>query len=195
MKKNLVALLLVLAVVSVGVFAENPNVDTAAKTFEVETVVKGINMMKVSSAKYEADPATPASFHLLDSAPKYSVTAGGSQNLGNPIAWISTISNSRAGYQVKMTATAMKSSIEAVDAYINYTVTVDGDAVNKQIITDDTDIHDLSSAVTVIDTKTGGLAGLNAVSLGITMNVNADDFAKAVEGTYTGEIKFHWVVD
>jgi len=186
MKKKLVALLLVLAVVSFGLFA-NPNQDTDPKTFEVKTVVQGVNMMRISDAQYTQNPPTPATFKTLNPVALHTVTAGGSQNSGNPIAWISTISNSRAGYKVNMTATAMKSTLEGASAaYINYTVTVGG----KSITTENNDTH--NNAVTVIDTKTGGLAGLNAVSLGITMVVNEGQFASAVEGTYTGEVKFEW---
>jgi len=185
MKKKLVALLLVLAVVSVGLFA-NSNQDTDPKTFEVKTVVQGINMMRISDAQYTQDPPTPTTFKALNPVSLHTVTAGGSQSDGDPIAWISTISNSRVGYKVNMTATAMKSSVSGVNAYINYTVTVGG----KSITTTGNDTH--NNPVTVIDTKTSGLAGLNAVSLGITMIVNEGQFASAVEGTYTGEVKFEW---
>jgi len=188
MKKNLVALLLVLAVVSVGVFA-NPNQDTGPKTFTVTTTISGINLMRVSSAQYVANPIAPSSFKELGVVENHGVEAGGDQGT---VAYLSTLSNYRKGYKVEMTATAMKSTLEGASAaYINYTITVDGDATHKQITTNNNDTHDNNKVVI----NTGALSGLNAVSLPITISVNAGQFTNAVEGMYSGEVKFTWIAN
>ena len=192
MKKNLVALLLVLAVVSVGLFATP--LDNSDESFTVTTTVSGINKMIISTGKYVTNPANVATFEDLVAFNNLSVAAGGSQGHEGVVAYISTLSNYRKGYKVTMTATAMKCA-EPVGGgaagYINYTVTVDGNSA-KQIITNSNDLP--GEGVVVIDTGvlTNGLA---AVSLPIALTVDAGEFNAAVQGSYTGTVTFEWTAN
>jgi hypothetical protein len=181
MKKNLVALLLVLAVVSVGVFAAPTNPDPAS--FNVTTTVTGINLMKITKAQYNPSNPNPTNFGSAEAyGGTHSVSAGGTQVIN---AWISTLSNSRKGYKVTMGATAMKSSLEgASDTYINYTVKVDNNN-DKKITTNNAT---LVTPVTVI--QHDSLQGPTATSLQISLEVNEGEFNTAVEGVYTGTVTF-----
>ena len=81
--------------------------------------------MKITAAHYTStDPdaiETAAAFGSL------TVQSAEEQDFS---AWLSIMSNNRAGYTVSMSATAMKSSItEQADAYINYTVAVNGESI------------------------------------------------------------------
>ena len=177
MKKNLIVLL-VIALVTVGLFAADPT----NASFQVTADVSGINLMKITTAKYEG--SSPTDFANNTTVPIYagplSVTASGAQTLS---AYISTMSNSRSGYHVTMTATAMKSTVGSVDAYINYTV-----AANTKSIT--TNGATAVAGVKVIE-KTS-LSGLAVESHLITLTVDQTTFDAAVEGSYSGTVTFEY---
>ncbi|MFA5446870.1 MAG: hypothetical protein WC233_01175 [Sphaerochaeta sp.] len=177
MKKNLIALLVVLALVTVGVFA----VDNAS--FDVKTSVAGINEMRLTAAKFTG--TTKAAF---TSAAGYAGPLTITTNLENEnFAYISTLSNSRVGYKVTMSATAMKSTVGSVDAFIHYTVTAAGESVD----TSGADQGPGSDAKVIINT----LAGMDAVasqSHAISLDVDPVTFDAAVEGEYTGTVTFTW---
>ncbi len=189
MKKNLVALLLVLAVVSVGLFAV-PS-DPGDVSFKVKTTVEPLNMMKLTVAQFTGTTAT-ALTGADELAEYHIVSASGAQ--GSFSGWISTLSNHRLGYKVDMTATAMKSQYEpggtsGEAAYINYTVKVDN-SESKKIVTNGATVLD---AVTVIDV--GPLTEVASQSLKITLDVDAVSFAAAVEGVYIGEVSFDFIAN
>jgi hypothetical protein len=175
MKKNIVAALLILALAGFGVYAADPS----PSSFDVTTTVAGINLMKLTIAEFTL--TTPTQF---GSATAYTgpleITTYGAQTFS---AWLSTMSNSRSGYKVTMTATAMKSTIQdQADAYINYTVTVN----TKSITTNNT-----TSTPTSIDVITvGTLSGLAKQSHQIALTVDQTSFEAAVEGSYSGTVTF-----
>ena len=82
-----------------------------------------------------------------------------------------------------MTATAMKSTVGSVDAYINYTV-----AANNKSIT--TNGATAVAGVKVIEVTS--LSGLGVESHLITLTVDATTFNAAVEGSYSGTVTFEY---
>ncbi|NLK14071.1 MAG: hypothetical protein GX313_04925 [Spirochaetales bacterium] len=185
MKKNLVALLLVLAVVSVGLFAE-PDI---TKTFNLTTSVQGVNKMKITAAEFTG---SPGQFDGAEEAVTHVVsTYGNQQSIGSDSlkAWLSTISNNRAGYTVKMTATPLKSVVEGqTTAYIDYTVTVN----NKSIATQGSSTTNpaFQNVITV-----ASLAGVARQSHQLTIVVDQTTFEAAVEGEYTGTVTFDYTAN
>lgn len=107
MKKNLVALLLVLAVVSVGLFA-GPTV--AEKTFQLSTTISAINQMK-----FTAGSVSTRQEFLGDTKDLSGGVAVGNgaedvvkvvdEETFYDVAYISTMSNYRKGFYVTMSAT------------------------------------------------------------------------------------------
>ena len=170
MKKSIVAAILVLALASLAVSAD---------CFDVDTIVEGINMMKITMA--DCSQKTQSQF---EEAPSFqgplNVTTPGAQT--NLTAWLSTLSNEREGYTVSMSATPMKSCFSGfADAYINYTVTV-----NDKSIT--TAGPQAAAAVDVITIAT--LSSLDIQSHQIALNVDQGTFHTAVEGQYSGTVTF-----
>jgi len=171
MKKNFVAVLLVIALSTFAVYA----VDDAS--FQVETSVAGINMMKLTQASFNGNKAA------LEGAAAYTgpleVAASGVQTFD---AYLSTLSNNRKGYTVSMTATAMASEVSGqATSYIDYTVQVNGVSI-------ETDGANVVAGKTVIDQL--AMAGLASQSHKISLTVDSTTFDVAVEGDYEGTVTF-----
>jgi len=187
MKKNLVALLLVLAVVSVGVFA-GPTVDPAK--FDLKTTVNAINQMKFTAAaqstkdEFIADTKDLTGGVAVGTDPADVVKVDG--NFYN-VAYISTMSNYRKGFQVDMKVEAMKSTLEGINNYINYTVMLDTDEGTETTTNDGTPVQ-LNK---VID-NTAGFSTLTFNSRLVKVKINKDQFDNAVQGEYTGTVTFSW---
>ncbi len=183
MKKNLIAILII-ALVSVGLFATNPG----PATFDITTTIGGINLMKITKAAFSGTTETAfteaAAYTGNDEDGKHHVTAGGDQDI---TAYISTLSNSRAGYSVKLSATPMTSTIGSQTAYINYTVTVNTTPTAKTFTTDGA-----NTVADVVLFTTGVQSAITPISHKIDLSVNSGNFAAAVEGTYTGTVTFTW---
>jgi hypothetical protein len=177
MKKNLIALL-VIALVSVGLFAVDP---TAG--FDVTASVGATNEIKVTKIAV----TTAAAFDLATNAfgSSHTVTAGGPQT--GLAAYVSTKSNNRGGYTISMSATSMKSGAQGeTPAYINYTVSVTaGSEVSSITTTSGTTAASKTDFITV-----SSLNALTVQSYLIELSVNATEFTNAVEGEYSGNITF-----
>ncbi len=190
MKKNLIAILII-ALVSVGLFADDPVTPPATPadaSFNVTTTVAGINLMKITQAAFSGttkDAFTGANAY----AGELKVTTSGPQTFD---AYISTLSNSRAGYKVTMSATAMKSTVtvgqSSVDALIHYTVTANSQSVD----TSGKSGGPGAGEKVIINTLTGGLGGVAPASHQISLTVDKDTFDAAVEGSYSGTVTFTW---
>ena len=178
MKKNIIAVLLVIALSTAAAFAVDPT------SFLVETAVTGINKMKITAAAFPAN-GTPTSFNSADAyTGPLTVATYGSQSFS---AYLSTMSNNRGGYTVSMDATAMKSTESGeADAYINYTVTVNNVSLATNGATDVT-------AVTVIDVES--LTGRASQSHQIALTVDQTSFEAAVEGSYQGTVTFNYTAN
>lgn len=81
-----------------------------------------------------------------------------------------------------MSATAMASAVTGqATAYIDYTVTVNGQSITT----------DGATIVTPVDVITvPSMAGLGSQSHKLSINVDQAKFDAAVEGTYTGTVTF-----
>ncbi len=154
-------------------------VSTEPQKIDVSTIVQGINRMKITASFFSGNPGQ------FENAPVYTgpleVTAPGDQDFS---AYLSTISNNHNGYTVSMSATSMTNSVPGqASAYIDYTVTVNGQSV----------ITNEATSVAPVDVITvPTMSGLGSQSHKIYINVNQTDFASAVEGTYTGMVTFQY---
>ena len=170
--KRIIFAILVLALTSLAAL-------NAVDSFDVDTEVEGVNKMKITASEYTStDP------DAIETAPAFGSlnvqSAGPQQNVS---AWLSTMSNNPAGYTVSMSATAMKSSItEQTDAYINYTVTVNGASITTNNTTSNPE-----SVEVISKTK---LTALTVVSRQITLSVDKTTFDSALEGSYAGTVTF-----
>jgi hypothetical protein len=180
MKKNLIVLL-VIALVSVGLFAADPPAaPTATDSFTVQTNVLGVNEMQVTegdigTATTWTGATTYQGYGISNENPILAPTA--------PIAYLSVISNRRAGYTISLTVAAMKSTVGSVDSYINYDIKLNNTTVstnNGTAVTKD--------EIIVVQS----LTGLTGISYPINLTVNATQFAAAVEGDYTGTVTFNY---
>ena len=178
MKKNIGAVLLVIALSTAAAFAVDP------ASFQVQTAVSGINKMKITAAAFPSN-GTPSTF---DSAAAFAgpltVTTSGAQTFS---AYLSTMSNNRVGYKVTMSATAMTSAVtDQATAYINYTVGVNSKSLTTAGAT-------VVSSVEVINVAS--LAGLASQSHPISLSVDQASFDAAVEGSYSGTVTFTYTAN
>lgn len=182
MMKRFITGLLILIVGIGGVFATNPD----AVSFQVQTEVAGINLMRITTAKFSGTSKTD--FENTTTNPTYAgplnVTKYGNQDF---TAYISTLSNSRVGYKVTMGATAMADN----GALIQYTVT----ANEKSVDTSNAENGPGSDAKVIIDTFTNGMTGVASQSHKLSLFVDQTSFNAAVEGTYTGTVTFTWTTE
>lgn len=169
MKKTIIATLLILAIITTSLFAVTDN-------FTVTTVVAEIGLIKITTAAIGV--STLAAYTALTDYDNLTVSAPGSQTFS---AYMTTLSNKRTGYNVKMTATAMTSTVGAATSYINYTV-----GCNSQSVT--TNGAATVTPVTVITVPS--LTAISGDSKPITLTVDAISFNAAVSGTYVGNITF-----
>ena len=172
MKKILLLALLILLVSTSGLFAATTD------NFTVTTVVGNVDLMTISTVKYTG--TTVATFDALTAYTTLPITTGGVQTVN---AWLSTLSNNRAGFKVNMKATAMKSSISGqADAFINYTVSCNTASATTN---NGTEITASNPVVTY-----SSLSAVTSTSNKIALTVNQTDFDKAVAGSYTGTVTF-----
>lgn len=170
MRKHGIAFVIAILLTSFQLFS-------ATEDFTISSMVNEVGLMKVSSSAVTAD--TLVAFNDSGDLTTYEVLAGGNQTSFQ--AYLTTISNKRAGYSVAMTATAMESTESGKTAYINYSVTCNGIKVttnNAKVI----------ASKTVV-TKTN-ITGLTALSWPIILKVTANSYNKAVAGTYVGTVTF-----
>lgn len=181
MKKNLVALLLVLAVVSVGVFAAPTNPDPVY--FDVTASVTGRNLMKFTSVDVSN---SISAFNNSDNAWTETTVGASDYTSGlKKVAFISIASNHRKGVIVSMVANAMKSILaDADDAYINYEIALGNGGASSTSGASPVENDD------VFGTASSTFTGMTVMSKEIKISVSADDLANAVEGEYSGRITF-----
>jgi hypothetical protein len=182
MKKNLIALLIV-ALVAVGLFA-----DPANATFQVQTTITGINEMRITATEVDlTDFATADLFSTL--------TIGGTEDDAGTLdtssgkvtfsAYISTRSNNRLGYTVKMKATPMTTTaVGSVIPEINYTVAVSGMEGGSYYSADGVDPVEVINVPILEETSVESRA--------ISLTVNMTDYNAAITGNYTGTVTFEY---
>lgn len=171
MKKKLL-LALILVITTFGLFAATTD------NFTVTTVVGNVDLMTISTAKYTG--TTVSTFDNLTAYTTLPITSGGTQTVN---AWLSTLSNNRAGFSVNMKASAMKSSISGqADAFINYTVSCNTASVTTS---NGTEVTATNPVVAY-----SSLSQVTSTSNKIALTINQADFDKAVSGSYTGTVTF-----
>ena len=178
MKKNLVALLLVLVVVSFGLFA-----DASEKSFQVETTIAPTNDMKLVTASV----TTPVEY---DDATAFggTVTYNGTSYTAFP--YIAAKSNSRGGFTITMTAKAMASQNETgTKSYIGYKVSAGDSSITVLKGDADAAVADPDSKKVIV---TGAQSVLHAASEEVSIVITEADYDNALQETYVGTITFNF---
>lgn len=171
MKKNLVALLLVLVVVSFGLFAV---VDPAE--FTVTTTVNGVAYMGVTNEEYDAPNAND--YYTLFT--NLEIEEAGPQDF---TAYITSFSNNPGGYTISMAATAMVNGIVSSDP-IHYTISANSASFDTE-----------SDTAAVVVLTTGTLGTMTGSSYLLTLDVDEESFAAAVTGDYEGTVTFTYTAN
>ncbi|MBI9095434.1 MAG: hypothetical protein JEY71_11175 [Sphaerochaeta sp.] len=172
MKKTLLLAVLIVLISTSGLFA------TTTDNFNVTTVVAILDLMTVSTTQYTGSTVT--SFDNLYPFTTLAISAGGAQTFE---AWLSTLSNNRAGFRVNMKASAMKSSISGqADAYINYKV-----GCNTAFVATNNG-SEVTAPNPVVTFPS--LSEVTSTSNRINLSVSQTDFDKALSGFYTGTVTF-----
>jgi hypothetical protein len=188
MKKKLVALLLVLAVVSVGLFAAPVTPTHGDVEFEVKATVSGHNVMKFTSnsmvgqnkSTFEGDTWNGP---VLVGADK---TIKPSTNTFYDVAFISVMSNWRKGFTISMEATPMWDGTAYIDYSIALNGTDQGSTAGNEALEADQNVQ----VAEVIKYASGAITGLTFDSRKISIKVLEADYNNAVEGEYTGTVTF-----
>ncbi len=171
MKKYFIATILILAIATTSIFAV-PVTDN----FTVTTTVAEIGLIKVTTASIGAN--TLAAYNALTDFTTLAIDSPGTKTFS---AFMTTLSNKRTGYNVKLSATAMTSTVGSATSYINYTVGSNGQSVT-------TNGAATVTPVTVINVPS--LTAISGDSKAITLSVDATSFNAAVSGNYTGIVTF-----
>ncbi len=175
-------LVVILTMTAVLLFADNP----APAQFDVETEIKGINLMKITEKKLPID-INSADFHQAETFTG-PVIVGSDGQVEAFSAHLSTLSNNRKGFTVTMKATAMKSTIDDIDAYIDYRVYCgDPSTTDTPHITTNGPTSDPLEIVVITVDK---LKKLESRSEPISIFINGTTFDAAVEGQYRGTVTF-----
>ncbi len=175
MKKNLIALLII-ALVSVGLFAADPD----PATFNITTTIGGVSNLKLG-ATTTTKPTTIAGFDddVEEDNSAFEVDDNNYDDT-NTVRSIFAYSNNRTGYTISLAAKAMKGT--ASSKYINYTVDAGGATVTTTSTDNYVDADDPVEKVT-------SLTGLTFSKIDIDITVDGTAYENAVNDTYTGTIK------
>jgi hypothetical protein len=185
--KKTIAILLILVIGMVGVFAAPPY--SVSRTVYLETEIQPINQMIVTADDdldwdgYDDDSAVSA-FGTVDTA--YTALSD-EDNFGEDgtIAFLNARSNNRGGFTITMTATPLKSTVDGVGTeYIDFIVKCGAAVVQT---TDDSVVVDVGTVATL--TYDG--SEMPILKEAITVNLK-EELAQAAEGTYTGSIIFSY---
>lgn len=177
MKKILLHVLLILLITTSSLSA------VTTDNFTVTTAVGTVDLMTISTLKYTG--TTTTTFDNLIPYTTLPISSGGLQTVN---AWLSTLSNNRAGFRVNMKASAMTSSISGqANAYINYTVTCNTASATTNNATEVTAANPVVSF--------SSLSAVTSTSNKIALTVNQADFDKAVSGSYTGTVTFMYTAN
>ncbi|MGB4406605.1 MAG: hypothetical protein WBI82_07080 [Sphaerochaeta sp.] len=177
MKKPLLLAVLIVLISTTALFA------TTTDNFTVTTIVGNVDLMTISNAAYSGTTVT--SFDALTPYTELPISSGGTQTIN---AWLSTLSNNRAGFRVNMKASAMTSSISGqADAYINYTVSCNTASVTTN------NGSEVTAANPVVTFPS--LSEVTSTSNKISLSVSQTDFDKALSGSYTGTVTFTYTAN
>ncbi|WP_320129010.1 hypothetical protein [uncultured Sphaerochaeta sp.] len=178
MKKNIIALLTVALFTSLSLFA-TVTTETLpdAKNLTLNTSIAGINYMALTQDAIGGN--TVAAYNTVIAHPVSDKTITSSANTGT-IAYLNVLSNRRTGFKVTMTATALAGT-SGNNYKINYTVTAGSNAT----------FNTANGSSNVNNTvSSSNLTGLTGYSYAVSAQVNAAEYAAALEDNYTGTVTF-----
>jgi len=180
MKKNIVAVLLVIALSTAAAFAAD-----ASSEFQVQTQVNGKHGLKLV-APGTTTPTNYGQFNNLSEATPGTFTINDTNYTTDDLVArkMVAMSNNRTGYVVTMSASAMASALTSGSAYINYVVTAGGATVT----TSDATVVDAAAAVY---SSPAELSSLDIYATDVAITVNESNYEAAVTGTYTGTVTFN----
>ncbi len=179
MKKNLIVLL-VIALVTVGLFAAVPEAE-----FQVTTSISAINAMKLTTTDIAALETVPITLGgMTEFEADVVISSQGATEAFT--AYITALSNHSGGFTLKVSATPMTSKDNSAtnSNKIDYTVT----AGSATYTTSDT-----ATAQTVV--TSGAITKLTGISKQIAIAVDTSTFNAAVEDDYVGTVTFTYEAD
>ena len=180
--KKTIAILLVLAISSVAIFAAN-----ATGQFDVVTNVGGIHEIKLVTVGTTV-PTNKGAFDGLAADNSDFTVDDDNYNSVQTVRQLISMSNNRNGYNMTLSATAMKADIGSSEfAYINYDVTAGGASLTTN------DAASVDAAANIYDS--GALTGMNFYSTNVTVKVDAEEYENAVTGSYSGTITFNLIAN
>jgi len=169
MKKNIIAVLLVIALSTAAAFAVDP---TTSDSFQVTTAIGPSNLVKFATAT----ATNVAEYNAASDLSSYSIN--GTETVGTAgtaIGYVLTQTNNRNGYTLKLRADKLNGG-EGY-ALLNYSVEIGSALYNTSTA---------EEAVT-IDTVTG-ITGRTVFGYPIKIQLNAVDAAAATAGNYNGTV-------
>lgn len=183
--KKTIAILLILVIGMVGVFAAPLYTDS--KTVYLETSVLQINQMVVTSSSADfvwSDFGTTTSAHSTTATAYEGLSDGSNYNKDGVIATLHARSNNRNGFTVTMNVTPLVSTVGEASQYIDF-VAKCGDAVVK------TEGATVIQTEATVGTLMYGGSVMPILKSDISVNLS-EKLAEAAEGTYTGSIIFSY---
>jgi len=182
--KKTIAILLVLVIGMVGVWAEAA---TDSKVLNLSTTITAINQMIVTADDTDvvwADFGTLTSAYNTTGTAYTGLSDEENYNQDGIIAYIQARSNNRGGFKIDMTASPLTSTVGSDTEYIDFVAKCGA----AQVTT-------LDGVVTVdtatIATITYDGSEMEILKEAITVNLT-EELAQAADGTYTGSITFSY---
>jgi hypothetical protein len=180
--KKTIAILLVLAISSVAIFAAN-----ATGQFDVVTNVGGIHEIKLVTVGTTV-PTNKGAFDGLAADNSVFTVDDNNYDSVQTVRQLISMSNNRNGYYMTLSATAMEADLGSSEfAYINYDVTAGGASLTTN------DAASVDAAANIYDS--GALTGMNFYSTNVTVDVDAEEYENAVTGSYSGTITFNLIAN
>ena len=192
MKKKTIAILLVLVIGMVGVFAEgNGQQESTVKELKLTTTVPVRTGFKVTNSEILSYDTFKAANHIGAVTVTVAET-GGTQTLSSTL-YLTVVNNAATPYKIGVQGLNMTSS--STSSSIKYTYTV------GEITTAESSVATLGSYKTAVtaqasSTTTEGenptttYGGIDIKSKQITITLDSDDFNAAGSGSYTGTLYF-----
>jgi hypothetical protein len=180
--KKTIAILLVLAISSVAIFAAN-----ATGQFDVVTNVGGIHEIKLVTVGTTV-PTNKGAFDGLTADNSDFAVDDDNYDSVQTVRQLISMSNNRNGYYMTLSATAMETDLGSSEsAYINYGVVAGGASLTTN------DGTTVTSATNIYDS--GTLSGITFYSTNVTVEVDAEEYENAVTGSYSGTITFNLIAN
>ena len=180
MKKNILAVLLVITLSSFSAFAAMDG------TLNVATAVQGVNLIGV----FAPNTAAPTGNAAQDWNASYTASAVNTAT-ETAVGVVHTRSNNRTGYSVTMAAGPL-SSTGTTTVYLGYIAKAyDGATLSGTSTYDAAQTTTSGATATIINT--GNLTGISTNSRDVKIEI--PNFETALEGSYTGTITFTYTAN